>query len=65
MHQKGVVHADIKTLNVVRIDDTWKRIDLDAACRVGEDFVGLKSGSAYIAPEVIHANKDSKTVFVE
>ena len=47
----------MKTLNVVRIDDKWKLIDSDAACRIGEDFVGLKSSSAYIAPEVIYANK--------
>ena len=65
MHQRGIIHADIKPLNVVRIDDKWKLIDLDASCRIGVDTVGIKSSSAYIAPEILYADNSSKTVVVK
>ena len=50
MHEKGVLHADLKTLNIVRIGAQWKLIDLDAACVIGEEPVGHKSSSAYVPP---------------
>ena len=53
VHSKGVLHADIKTLNIVRVGAQWKLIDLDAACRIGQDPVGFKSSSAYIPPEAL------------
>ena len=41
MHEKGrVLHGDVKPLNIM--------IDLDAAAKIGEDSVGLKSSSAYV-----------------
>ena len=42
MHTQGYLHADIKTLNLVRTDSQWRLIDLDAACRIGLDPVGFK-----------------------
>jgi serine/threonine protein kinase len=49
----------------VRTDTQWKLIDLDASCRIGVDGVGIKSSSAYVPPEVIHANKSSGVAFVK
>ncbi len=34
MHRKGVAHADIKPLNIVRMSTEWKLIDLDASARL-------------------------------
>ena len=54
MHGKGVLHADLKTLNIVRTAGQWKLIDLDAACEIGKEPVGQKSSSAYVPPEAIY-----------
>jgi serine/threonine protein kinase len=51
MHSKGVAHADIKPLNIVRMGTSWKLIDLDAAAKIGVDPVGFKSSTAYMPPE--------------
>ena len=50
VHSKGILHADIKTLNIVRLGHTWKLIDMDAAGLIGQDTVGFKSSSAYLPP---------------
>ena len=57
MHRKGLLHADLKTLNVVRIGGKWKLIDLDASCMIGQEAVGHKSSTAYCPPEVIYINQ--------
>lgn len=65
-HQRaqGVIHADLKPLNVVRVkqkqqgsagpssggDDKWLLIDLDAAAAIGAGYVGLKSSTAVSDP---------------
>ena len=53
MHGRGVLHADIKTLNIVRTGGQWKLVDLDAACVIGQECVGHKSSSAYVPPEAV------------
>ena len=64
MHEKGVLHADLKTLNVVRTAGQWKLIDLDAACEIGEEPVGHKSSSAYVPPEAIYIDVKTDTACV-
>ena len=64
MHQRGVLHGDIKTLNIVRMDGRWLLIDLDAACELGKQTVGSKSSSAYIAPEALFVSNDTTEVIV-
>ena len=59
MHEKGVLHADLKTLNIVRTAGQWKLIDLDAACVIGKESVGHKSSSAYVPPEAIYVDEKS------
>ena len=54
MHERGVLHADLKPLNIVRTGGQWKLIDLDAACEIGKEPVGHKSSSAYVPPEAIY-----------
>jgi serine/threonine protein kinase len=58
LHQEqGLVHADIKPRNIVRIGGDlkvigdWKLIDFDAAVRVGEE-IGLKTSTAFVPPEL-------------
>ena len=56
MHSKGILHADLKPVNVMRMVGKWKLIDLDAVGRIGEDPVCLKSSSAYIPPEAVYVS---------
>ena len=64
MHEKGVLHADLKTLNIVRTAGQWKLIDLDAACQIGIESVGHKSSSAYVPPEAIYVDEKSDSACV-
>jgi hypothetical protein len=52
-HKQGIVHCDIKPLNIMRIDNKIKLIDLDASAKIDEAFIGFKYSSAYIPPEMI------------
>ena len=51
MHEKGLVHGDIKPRNIVRVVDQWKLIDMDAAASIG-DPIGRKYSSGYSPPEL-------------
>ena len=62
MHDKGVLHADLKTMNIIRSDGQWKLIDLDAACEIGKEHVGHKSSSAYVPPEAIYLNEEVESL---
>ena len=64
MHEKGVLHADLKTLNIVRTAGQWKLIDLDAACVIGKEPVGHKSSSAYVPPEAIYIDEKTDSACV-
>ena len=64
MHEKGVLHADLKTLNIVRTAGQWKLIDLDAASEIGKEPVGHKSSSAYVPPEAIYVDEKTDTACV-
>ena len=64
MHERGVLHADLKPLNIVRTTGQWKLIDLDAACEIGKEPVGHKSSSAYVPPEAIYVDEKSDSACV-
>jgi serine/threonine protein kinase len=64
MHSKGILHADLKTLNIVRVDASWKLIDMDATCLIGNDFVGFKSSTAYVPPETIFLDPETDQAIV-
>ncbi|KAG1674225.1 hypothetical protein FOA52_013845 [Chlamydomonas sp. UWO 241] len=55
MHAEGLVHCDVKPLNVMRIGETWRLIDLDVARKVGEFFGNKSPSSGYCAPELAAA----------
>jgi ankyrin repeat protein/serine/threonine protein kinase len=59
LHSRGILHGDIKPLNIMRIESTWKLIDLDASCRIGKDFVCAKYSTAYCPPESIFVNEEN------
>lgn len=61
LHMNGVIHGDVKPLNIMRCGTTIKLIDLDAAVKIGEGFSCAKFSSAYIPPELIQ-NDNGKCV---
>jgi serine/threonine protein kinase len=65
MHERGVIHADIKPLNVMRLDGRWRLIDLDAACRIGIDPVRSKSSSVFLPPEAVYRNDRQNVIGVK
>ena len=65
MHRKGVVHSDLKPMNIMRTGATWQLIDLDAACEISKESVGHKSSSAYVPPEAIYVDENTDTAFVK
>ena len=64
VHDKSIIHADIKPLNLIRQLNKWKLIDLDACCIIGQDHVGFKSSSAFIPPETIYHNYEDDFIAV-
>ncbi len=64
LHERGVLHADLKTLNMVRMETQWKLIDMDASCIIGQETVGYKTSSAYLPPEAIFVDKTKSVVKV-
>ena len=56
LHERNVVHADVKPRNVVLVDNTWKLIDLDAATKSGNiidtSAPGFKWTSGFASPEI-------------
>ena len=65
MHKKGVLHADLKPLNITRMDGQWLAIDLDAVCEIGKDPVGSKSSSVYIPSEAIYVDTEKDIAAVK
>ena len=56
MHAQGLVHADVKPRNAVRVGGAWKLIDLDAAARTGTP-VGRKYSSGFSPPELAQLSR--------
>ena len=53
LHDGGIIHGDVKPLNIVRHEGVFKLIDLGASVRFG-DFAGTtKNSTAYLPPEMI------------
>ena len=50
LHDEELVHGDVKLKNFVRVRETVKAIDFDAATEVGEQ-IGHKFSSGYCPPE--------------
>ena len=57
VHSKGVIHGDIKPLNIVRESGRIKMLDLDACVSFEKkDLCGAKFSSAYLPPEMVHCD---------
>jgi serine/threonine protein kinase len=59
LHCNGVIHGDIKPLNIMRVGNTIKLIDLDASAVIEHGYSCAKYSSAYIPPELIHRAEKS------
>ncbi|KAF0700109.1 Aste57867_9340 [Aphanomyces stellatus] len=56
LHESGLVHGDLKKLNVLRVQNALKLIDLDASAKIG-DAVGTKFSSGILPPEMFYKLK--------
>lgn len=66
VHSKGMIHGDIKPLNIVRESGRIKLLDLDACVSFqNKDFCGAKYSSAYLPPEMVHCDLVSLTAVVK
>jgi hypothetical protein len=45
-------NQDLKPLNIMKVGEAWKLIDLDAAATIGKK-AGLKSSTGYVPPELL------------
>jgi serine/threonine protein kinase len=52
-HRKNMIHGDLKMLNIVRVGDTMRLIDFDAAASFGDAF-GAKFSSGILPPEMLY-----------
>ncbi|EOD13279.1 hypothetical protein EMIHUDRAFT_119917 [Emiliania huxleyi CCMP1516] len=73
LHAKGLMHGDLKLLNVVRFrrDNRLRLIDLDAAAKIvpvggeGESYAGAKFSSGVLPPELFHELKQGEAEALE
>ena len=73
LHAEGLMHGDLKLLNVVRFrrDNRLRLIDFDAAAKIApvggecESCAGAKFSSAVLPPEMFHALKQGEAEALE
>ena len=61
IHSKGIIHGDIKPLNIVRIGGEMKLIDFDASAKIGEPCC-YKWSSAFLPPECLILCSDETVI---
>ncbi|ETV93652.1 serine/threonine protein kinase, variant [Aphanomyces invadans] len=61
LHANGVVHGDVKKLNVIRVDHHMRLIDMDAATPMHHP-VGAKFSSGSLPPEMFYKLKNDGEV---
>ncbi len=63
LHDAGMIHGDLKPNNVVRIDNRYKLIDLDASTII-MGVLGSKYSLAYSPPELLYLDPASNEIRV-
>jgi serine/threonine protein kinase len=68
LHQHGVIHGDLKPLNIVRINSKYKLIDFDASVRFSPkeqcQYGCVKYSSAYLPPEYLFKHPETKEIMI-
>lgn len=62
LHNCNYIHGDIKPMNVMRIDNHLKLIDLDASRMIGTTYADTKFSSAYLPPELSRIVPESRKI---
>jgi len=52
LHEHGCVHGDLKPLNIVRVGEQWRLIDLDVSTHTGAAYGDKAPSAGYASPEV-------------
>ena len=58
LHSRGIMHGDLKLLNILRVNNRMCLVDLDAAAVIGRDFAGAKYSSGVLPPEMFAQLQD-------
>jgi hypothetical protein len=62
MHSKGLIHGDVKPLNIMRMGTRFLMIDLDATVSFKNgNYMGAKYSSAYLPPEMLYIDPADPT----
>ena len=68
MHSKNYIHGDVKPLNICESNGRFELIDFDASVRFkpekDAEYAGTKYSSAYLPPEMIVMDSETKTLSV-
>jgi serine/threonine protein kinase len=69
LHQRGIIHGDLKPLNIVRINSKYKLIDFDASVKFLPkeecQYACVKYSSAYLPPEYLFFNPATKRISIK
>ena len=69
LHQKGIIHGDLKLQNIVRSQERLQLIDLDASARISgtgnKSYIGSKFSSGVLPPEMIARLNDKECEILE
>lgn len=57
IHEKGILHGDIKPLNIVRCGKEWKLTNFTAFCFLGEEMTLRRCSSAFLPPEAVYISQ--------
>ncbi|CAK4081081.1 unnamed protein product [Aphanomyces euteiches] len=61
LHENNIIHSDMSMLNVLRVQDSLRLIDLESATPVGQSIAGKRS-SSILPPELFYRLKNDEEI---
>jgi serine/threonine protein kinase len=57
LHEHGILHGDIRPLNIMRMNNRMKLIDFGSCASLGSVVSSQRVSTAYLAPEMFHKDE--------